>query len=115
MIFSRKLMVPEPPEMLLTPRLIDLNKHTSAPIQKNALPRTVINNTYLLDLLGIELERHSAQVVTETLLLPRSRDGHDILVDTPSEQDLTRVDPVFPRQTSEDVVDGAGTAFRDGG
>ncbi len=96
MVLSRKLMVPEPPEMLLTPRLVDLNKTTSVHTPKNIL-RTAIIATYLLNLLRVKLERHSAQVVTEPLLLPRRGDGHDVLVDTPSEQDLTRVDGVFSR------------------
>ena len=37
-----------------------------------------------LDLLGRQLELRGAQVVAQTLLLGRGRDGNDVLVDAPA-------------------------------
>lgn len=82
-------MVPEASEVLLSTSLADQ-----------------------LDLLGSKLESHGPKVITQSLLLRRSSDGNNILINTVTQADLSSVDGVLLRQTSKDIVGGSGSCLR---
>ena len=68
------------------------------------LPR-LIN---LLNLRRRQLKCRRPQIVAQTLLLARRRDGHNVLIDAPSERDLARADGVLLGESGHHVVDWAG-------
>lgn len=70
--------------------------------------------THHLHLRRRQLERHGAQVIAEPLLLARSRNRHDVLVNAPAQANLAGIDGVLLRQLCEDGVDGAAGGFGDG-
>ena len=79
--FGIEFLPPEAPEVLLLTGLIDP-----------------------LDLSGRQLESCSSQIIAQSLLFAGSRDGCDVLVNAPSQTDLTRADSILLLEGSNNIV-----------
>jgi hypothetical protein len=90
------------------------NPNVSNIFSNNQKKRSSTRITHHLHLRRRQLERHGAQVIAEPLLLARRRDGHDVLLDAPPQQDLAGVDGVLFGQLGQDGVDGPAGALGDG-
>lgn len=74
----------------------------------------VLFSTSVVDPLNLsrgKFEGHGAKVIAHALLLAAGGDYNHILVNTPSQKDLARVDGVLLRKTLEDVVERAWGAL----
>ena len=72
-------------------------------------------DTHHLDLLRCEFESHGPQIVGQSLLLARSRDRDDVLVNAPPQGNLCWRDGVLLRQSVKDVISGTASTLRDRG
>lgn len=72
----------------------------------------MLYNTDLLDLIRRQLELEGQKVIAKALLLARSGDGHNVLIDAPSERDLGRADSVLLRQGCENTINGSSCKLR---
>lgn len=91
-VVLRELVIPEPSEMLLRTQLINL-----------------------LDLGRGEFKCHRAEVIRQPLFLSARGDGNNVLVDTPTQQDLALVDCVLFGEAGEKVVYWTSRGLGDGG
>lgn len=89
-IVIRVLVVPESTQMLLSALFVDG-----------------------LDLLGGELESHGTEVVRQSLLLGRGRDGDNVLVDAPPQCNLAGSHAVLFRQRGIDFINRTRCTFGD--
>lgn len=66
-----------------------------------------------LNLLWSQLEGHRPQVVTQSLLLARSSNGHNVLINAPPQADLSWVYSILLRQTLQDAINWSTSSFGD--
>lgn len=67
----------------------------------------------LLNLTWSKLERRHSEVVRQSLLLPARSDGNDVLINAPSQRNLTGAHGVLFGQSSHVIINRAWARFRD--
>lgn len=64
-----------------------------------------------LNLSRSKFKSHSTEIITQPLFLAAGSQDHNVLVNAPTQENLTGTDGVFLGQAGQEVVEGPGGAF----